>query len=75
MNIIIAIVVAIAYLALGFGVALFAEDDENFVMFYVFAWPVAIVAIILIDVVLSINKLCVAIYRRLKGRVSEQEDM
>ena len=75
MNIIIAIVVAIAYLALGFGVALFAEDDENFVMFYVFAWPVAIVAIILIAVVLSINKLCVAIYRRLKGRLSEQEDM
>ena len=75
MNIVIAILVAFAYLAFGFGFALFLKEEDSFVMIEVLCWPVVIVAIVLIVVILSLNKICLVIYRKLRGCFSEQEDM
>ena len=75
MNIVIAILVAFAYLAFGFGFALFLKEEDSLVMIEVLCWPVVIVAIVLIVVILSLNKICLAIYRKLRGCLGEQEDM
>ena len=68
MNFLIAIGIAIAYLAVGFLFAVFTNEDEDVVALDVFLWPVLIVLIIIIVPILVINEVTKAIYRRIKRR-------
>lgn len=70
-NVVIAIGVAIIYLAFGFGFALFCDAEDDLVMFSVFLWPLAILTIVLSAIVLSINKPVLAIFHRLKELPNE----
>ena len=68
MNFLIAIGIAIAYLAVGFLFAVFTNEDDDVVALDVFLWPVLIVLIIIIVPILVINEVTKAIYRRIKRR-------
>lgn len=68
MNFLIAVGIAIAYLAVGFLFAVFTNENEDVVAFDVFLWPVLIVLIIIIVPILVINEVTKAIYRRIKRR-------
>ena len=68
MNFLIAIGIAIAYLAVGFLFAVFTNENEDVVALDVFLWPVLIVLIIIIVPILVINEVTKAIYRRIKRR-------
>jgi len=68
MNFLIAVGIAIAYLAVGFLFAVFTNENEDVVALDVFLWPVLIVLIIIIVPILVINEVTKAIYRRIKRR-------
>lgn len=68
MNFLIAVGIAIAYLAVGFLFAVFTNEDEDVVALDVFLWPVLIALIIIIVPILVINEVTKAIYRRIKRR-------
>jgi hypothetical protein len=68
MNFLIAVGIAIAYLAVGFLFAVFTNENEDAVALDVFLWPVLIVLIIIIVPILVINEVTKAIYRRIKRR-------
>lgn len=68
MKFLIAIGIAIAYLAVGFLFAIIINEDEDSVTLDVFLWPVLIVLIIIIAPILVTDELTKAIYRRIKRR-------
>lgn len=68
MNFLIAVGIAIAYLVVGFLLAIFTNEDEDAVALDVFLWPVLIALIIIIVPILVINEVTKAIYRRIKRR-------
>lgn len=68
MNFLIAVGIAIAYLAVGFLFAVITDENEDAVALDVFLWPVLIALLIIIVPILVINEVTKAIYRRIKRR-------
>ena len=66
MKFLVAVGIAIAYLVVGFLLAVITDENEDAVALDVFLWPMLIALLIIIVHILVINEVTKAIYRRIK---------
>jgi len=66
MNFLIAVGIAIAYLAVGLVFIAWMELDDGLTLFYVLTWPLLILAVIIMAIWMTLNGFCKAICKWLR---------